>query len=156
VTRSRFATGSVFVSSRSTRPRSSFGAECYGRAASRTTKKLLPVGSRVRLFREPATDGVDQYGLLLRYIVGINGAVNVNIRPRRYRGGRALLLPRAKGSLRSATRGSCKECEGEEAWPLGSLPAHTLNDERPFVWGAVGHLRQWRTEKNVEARCDGA
>ena len=27
-----------------------FGVECYGRAASRTTKALLPVGSRVRLF----------------------------------------------------------------------------------------------------------
>ncbi len=27
-----------------------FGTECYGRAASRATKSLLPVGSRVRLF----------------------------------------------------------------------------------------------------------
>jgi endonuclease YncB( thermonuclease family) len=29
---------------------------------------------------EPATDRVDQYGRLLRYVVRINGAVNVNIR----------------------------------------------------------------------------
>jgi endonuclease YncB( thermonuclease family) len=57
-----------------------FGVECYGRAASRTTKALLPVGSRVRLFVEPATDRVDQYGRLLRYVVRVNGGLNVNIR----------------------------------------------------------------------------
>src|SRR5262245_41042861 len=57
-----------------------FGTECYGRAASRTTKELLPVGSRVRLFREPATDSVDQYRRLLRYVVRVNGSLNVNIR----------------------------------------------------------------------------
>jgi endonuclease YncB( thermonuclease family) len=42
--------------------------------------RLLPAGSRVRLFEEPATDRVDQYGRLLRSVVRINGAVNVNIR----------------------------------------------------------------------------
>jgi endonuclease YncB( thermonuclease family) len=57
-----------------------FGAECFGHAASAATKSLLPPGSRVRLFAEPATDRVDQYGRLLRYVVRINGAVNVNIR----------------------------------------------------------------------------
>jgi endonuclease YncB( thermonuclease family) len=31
-----------------------FGTECYGRAASAQTKGLLPAGSRVRLFAEPA------------------------------------------------------------------------------------------------------
>jgi endonuclease YncB( thermonuclease family) len=34
----------------------------------------------VRLFAEPATDRVDQYGRLLRYVVRVNGALNVNIR----------------------------------------------------------------------------
>lgn len=57
-----------------------FGVECYGRAASRETKRLLSPGSRVRLFTEPATDRVDQYGRLLRYVVRVNGAVNVNVR----------------------------------------------------------------------------
>jgi endonuclease YncB( thermonuclease family) len=57
-----------------------FGTECYGPQASQTTKRLLPAGSRVRLFAEPATDRVDQYGRLLRYVVRVNGRVNVNIR----------------------------------------------------------------------------
>jgi endonuclease YncB( thermonuclease family) len=61
-------------------PQVFFGVECYGRAASSATKRLLPPGSRIRLFAEPATDRVDQYGRLLRYVVRINGAVNVNIR----------------------------------------------------------------------------
>src|SRR5689334_18059291 len=57
-----------------------FGTECYGRQASATTKRLLPEDSRVRLFVEPRTDRDHQYGRLLRYVVRINGAVNVNVR----------------------------------------------------------------------------
>lgn len=57
-----------------------FGTECYGRQASQTTKGLLPPSSRVRLFAEPATDRIDQYGRLLRYVVRVNSALNVNIR----------------------------------------------------------------------------
>jgi endonuclease YncB( thermonuclease family) len=57
-----------------------FGTECYGPQASQTTKRLLPPGSRVRLFAEPATDRVDQYGRLLRYVVRVSSAMNVNIR----------------------------------------------------------------------------
>jgi endonuclease YncB( thermonuclease family) len=56
-----------------------FGTECYGPQASATTKRLLPPGTRVRLFVEPATDRVDQYGRLLRYIVRARDGVNVNV-----------------------------------------------------------------------------
>ena len=78
VTRSRSATASECVSFRSTLPRSSLEWSATG--AQRATKGLLPSGSRVRLFAEPATDRVDQYGRLLRYVVRVNGAVNVNVR----------------------------------------------------------------------------
>jgi len=57
-----------------------FGAECYGRAASRQTKRLLPEGTRVRLLAESATDRVDQYGRLLRYVVRARDGLNVNVR----------------------------------------------------------------------------
>ena len=57
-----------------------FGVECYGRAASRRTKTLLPAGTRVRLQVEPATDRVDQYGRLLRYVVRASDGLNVNVR----------------------------------------------------------------------------
>lgn len=57
-----------------------FGVECYGRAASRRAKNMLPPGTRVRLFVEPATDRVDGYGRLLRYVVRARDGVNVNLR----------------------------------------------------------------------------
>jgi endonuclease YncB( thermonuclease family) len=91
-----------------------FGTECYGRAASAQTKRLLPFGSRVRLFAEPATDRVDQYGRLLRYVVRINGAVNVNLRlvavgaaaPYFYNGRRGRYAVRLEVSPRGRRRGS--------------------------------------------------
>ena len=57
-----------------------FGVECYGKAASRRTKTLLPAGTRVRLEVEPTTDRVDQYGRLLRYVIRAHDGLNVNVR----------------------------------------------------------------------------
>jgi micrococcal nuclease len=56
-----------------------FGTECYGPQASATTKRLLPPGTRMRLLPEPATDRVDQYGRLLRYVVRAKDGLNVNV-----------------------------------------------------------------------------
>ena len=57
-----------------------FGTECYGPQASAVTKRLLPVGVRVRLLPEPATDRVDVYGRLLRYVIRASDGVDVNVR----------------------------------------------------------------------------
>ena len=56
-----------------------FSPECYGRQASNLTKRLLPPGTLVRLTREPATDAVDRYGRLLRYVVRVEDGLNVNV-----------------------------------------------------------------------------
>src|SRR5436190_5041173 len=48
-----------------------FGLECWGRQASAETKRLLQPGTLVRLAPEPATDRVDRYGRLLRYVVRV-------------------------------------------------------------------------------------
>lgn len=45
------------------------GVECGGRAASRTTKHLLPRGTRVTLVSDPTQDLRDRYGRLLRYVM---------------------------------------------------------------------------------------
>lgn len=55
-----------------------FGVECWGRQASAATKRLLPPGTRVRLIGEPATDNVDRYGRLLRYVIRTSDGLNVN------------------------------------------------------------------------------
>ena len=53
--------------------------ECYGAQASKITKRLLPPGTAVRLYREPKTDAVDRYGRLLRYVFRANDRVNINV-----------------------------------------------------------------------------
>ena len=57
-----------------------FETECYGPQASVITKRLLPPGTAVRLAVEPATDRVDRYGRLLRYVIRARDSLNVNIR----------------------------------------------------------------------------
>jgi micrococcal nuclease len=56
-----------------------YSPECYGRQSSAITKRLLPRRTLVRLYREPATDSVDRYGRLLRYVVRARDGLNVNV-----------------------------------------------------------------------------
>ena len=56
-----------------------FTPECYGEQASAITKRLLPPGTLVKLYREPATDSIDRYGRLLRYVVRARDGLNVNV-----------------------------------------------------------------------------
>lgn len=43
--------------------------ECGGPRASRSMKRMLPRGTRVRLVSDPTQDRVDRYGRLLRYVM---------------------------------------------------------------------------------------
>jgi endonuclease YncB( thermonuclease family) len=56
-----------------------FSPECYGTQASRITKRLLPPGTAVHLYREPKTDAVDAYGRLLRYVFRVRDGLDVNV-----------------------------------------------------------------------------
>lgn len=56
-----------------------FSPECYGTQASAVAKRLLPTATLVRLYKEPKTDAVDQYGRLLRYVFRVHDGLNVNI-----------------------------------------------------------------------------
>lgn len=49
------------------------------RQASAITKRLLPPGTLVRLDPEPATDSIDQYARLLRYVTRVRDGLNVNV-----------------------------------------------------------------------------
>jgi len=89
-----------------------FGTECYGRQASAITKALLPPGTRVRLYPEPATDRIDDYGRLLRYVVRAHDGVNVNLvlvavgagAPYFYRGRRGAYAAQLENLARRARR----------------------------------------------------
>jgi micrococcal nuclease len=105
-----------------------YSAECYGGEASAATKRLLPVGTLVRLSREPATDGVDRYGRLLRYVVRVRDRLNVNIELVRlgaaapyfydYRRGRyAALLTHLAVAARTGSSGLWGRCPGTQYDP---------------------------------------
>jgi Staphylococcal nuclease homologue len=83
-----------------------FSPECYGKKASAITKRLLPPGTLVRLTREPATDSVDSYGRLLRYVTRVRGQINVNVRLVAVWASSTVLLPRAPGPLRGPPQAS--------------------------------------------------
>jgi endonuclease YncB( thermonuclease family) len=98
-----------------------FHPECYGHAASALTKRLLPPGTRVELLTEPATDSVDRYGRLLRYVVRAKDGLDVNVRlvaagaaaPYFYRGRRgryAALLDRLARRARARRLGLWGAC----------------------------------------------
>ena len=100
-----------------------FSPECYGRQASDLTKQLLPPGTRVRLTREPATDAVDRYGRLLRYVIRVKDGLNVNVQlvrlgaaaPYFYDGRRgryAHLLERLTHRARARHLGLWRACPG--------------------------------------------
>ncbi len=98
-----------------------FETECYGRQASAITKHLLPPGTGIYLATEPATDRVDQYGRLLRYVIRARDRLNVNVylvrigaaAPYFYDGRRgeyALLLDRLARRARSLRLGLWGSC----------------------------------------------
>ena len=115
-----------------------FSAECYGRTASAITKQLLPPGTPVRLTAEPATDRIDRYGRLLRYVIRVRDGLNVNVylvrigaaAPYFYRGrlGRyAALLDRLARRARALHLGLWGACPGTPYEPdrgVDSGPAH--------------------------------
>jgi micrococcal nuclease len=100
-----------------------FSPECYGKKASALTKRLLPPGTAVRLTREPATDSVDSYARLLRYVIRRRDGLNINVHlvavgaaaPYFYRGRRgryAAELTRLAFRARSHHLGLWGQCPG--------------------------------------------
>lgn len=114
-----------------------FTPECYGRQASTITKRLLPPGTLVRLTSEPATDSVDQYGRLLRYVTRVRDGLNVNVylvrvgaaAPYFYdgrRGAFAGLLDRLARRARAAHSGLWGACPGTPYHPDRKVETRAL------------------------------
>jgi len=54
------------------------GIECGGPQASLSLKRLLPLGTRVRLVSDPTQDRVDRYGRILRYVIKVSDGRDMN------------------------------------------------------------------------------
>jgi micrococcal nuclease len=111
-----------------------FGSECYGPQASAWTKRLFPPGTRVRMFAEPATDRVDDFGRLLHYVVRWDG-VNVNLR--------LVAVGAAAPYFFDGRR-------GRYASRLEAL-ARVARRHKRGLWGACSHTR-YDPYRGVEAR----
>jgi endonuclease YncB( thermonuclease family) len=114
-----------------------FSPECYGPQASKITKRLLPPGTLVRLTPEPATDSVDRYGRLLRYVVRVKDDLNINVQlvrvgaaaPYYYDGRRgryARQLDRLAGRARARHLGLWGACPGTPYDPDRGVATGTL------------------------------
>ena len=103
-----------------------FHPECYGRRASAVTKRLLRPGTLVRLLREPATDRVDRYGRLLRYVIRIHDGLDVNIRLVALGAAAPYFYRHRRGRLRGAARAPGQARSSAEARPLGPLSRNAV------------------------------
>ena len=146
-----------------------FHPECYGKRASAITKRLLPPGTLVRLTREPATDSVDSYGRLLRYVTRVRGHLNVNVHlvavgaaaPYFYRGRRGRYAARLTRLALRARRHHVGLGVAARARPTtrtGASPPGRRGDvlepsNRPLVAGrrpgAIAHRRLAEAERGL-------
>jgi endonuclease YncB( thermonuclease family) len=104
-----------------------FGVECYGEQASATTERLLPDGTRVRLLAEAATDRVDQYGRLLRYIIWASDGVNVNVQLVAVGAGAPYFYEGRRGVFANRLEALAKRAKAKKLGLWGACP-HTAYD----------------------------
>lgn len=104
-----------------------FGTECYGKAASTTTKRLLPDGTRVHLLREPRSDSIDQYGRLLRYVVRVGDGVNINLHLVRLGAAAPWFYDRQRGRYAAHMDTLVREAQEKKLGLWGACP-HTHYD----------------------------
>ena len=108
--------------------------ECYGEEAGTALRRLLPVGARVRLERDPALDDVDRYDRRLRYV--LRGRTNVNL------------------SLVRSGAASVWFFDGDRGRFARELlaGARTAKAQKRGAWGACRSPRRWPTHRSRHLR----
>jgi micrococcal nuclease len=99
--------------------------DCYGAAARRTLAALVPVGTRVRLVRDPALDATDRYGRLLRYV--LVGDTDVNIELVRRGAASPYFFRNERGEHARELLDAVDEARAARAGYWGACPAARLN-----------------------------
>jgi len=118
-------------------PESTTTTECYGAEAKAELARLLPVGKKVRLERDPALDNKDRYGRYLRYAHRngkliqsrlISGGFAAPYYYRSERGRHARTLDRNVAAARKANKGAWGSCANPapstdftQAWDTGPV-----------------------------------
>ena len=126
-----------------------FTPECYGEQASAITKRLLPPGTLVKLYREPATDSIDQYGRLLRYVVRARDGLNVNVQLVRVGAAAPYFYDVAAGPFREPARAARSAREERASRPLGPLPRNPVRPgPRRRIGSRLERLKRGRPDSN--------
>lgn len=126
--------------------------ECNHDASRRALLRLAPIGAQVTLVADPALDGEDRYGRLLRYVLRDGRNVNVELvrqgqaAPYFYRGERGRYASRllaAATEARAARRGLWGACPRAVLSPEQALAsgAAVAGAARPLVPAAGGSGR---------------
>ena len=103
------------------------GYECYGEQASAIARRLLPPGTRVALRLEPASDSVDRYGRLLRYVIRTGDGLNVNLRLVAVGAAAPWFYDGERGRYYATLSALAKQARGETVGLWGACP-HTVYD----------------------------
>jgi endonuclease YncB( thermonuclease family) len=112
-----------------------FGTECYGPQASAITKRLLPPGTAVRLLIEPATDRVDEYGRLLRYVIRARDGLDVNLRLVAVGAAAPYFYDGRRGMYASRLEQLAKHARAERFGLWGACPHTRLDPDRGVATG---------------------
>ena len=140
------------------------GVECWGRKASRATKKLLPRGTRVVLTSDPTQDLKDRYGRLLRYVT--KGKTDIN--RKMVRSGHARVYVYNHHPFKRTASYKLRPAPGQEPRPrpLGRLLTPTGTTKAPdlhaagqgplLCWWAILGSRVVRGQRGHQGRFEDA
>ena len=95
-------------------------------------------GARVRLTPEPATDRVDDFGRLLRYVVRASDGVNVNLRLVAFGAAAPWFYEGRRGTYARQLEILAKRARDEEARAVGSVSANGVRPLRGHRDAALG------------------
>jgi micrococcal nuclease len=107
--------------------------ECYGRAADRIVRELLPPGSAVRLEFDPDLDRVDRFGRSLAYV--FEGEVNVNLDLVRRGAAAPYFFGGDRGRYADELLTAARRARAERRGLWAACPATRLNPERALASG---------------------
>jgi endonuclease YncB( thermonuclease family) len=115
-----------------------FSPECYGEQASAITKRLLPTGTPVRLTVEPATDRVDEYGRLLRYVTRVSDGLNVNVYLVRVGAAAPYFYDGRRGRYAALLDRLARQARARHLGLWGACPGTPYNPDRGVATGPAG------------------
>lgn len=99
--------------------------DCYGKAALVALRRLAPPGTKIELVRDPALDGADRYGRLLRYVF-VSGT-NVNVALVRAGAASPYFFHKVRGRYAGALLDAVADARAKRRGLWGACPRARLN-----------------------------